>query len=446
MVSTRTEHLLVTLILVAFFILQINAIIHGGVIGQDFEYYHKASVFKAANDPIQWVFGSLARSSPPIYHLIIAQIYLLVGPNAWLFFTGLFNSLTNIAALVIYYYICSQMISSAMLRITALITVAFLPVVQITSIVLATDAVSQLPVLAIVLVFALLAKDQIKLTLGLIVITVATLIGVSTKYLAISLIGAVPVSFFVLWYVKKITLRAFLFCCSVFTILTAALAVYWISQRTENITDHFSPKMGGMAKPPGRINARSLLFFRSGDIYLLSAPASSDLLSPDKTAKASLFNSNYFSYPGLVCLGTFTDSLNIVHRSGRARVAQRLMELSMKTGVISAVLGLICAFGTSLISLKRVFRDRDINYATPLITTVVAGCWLVFMMGIMTRATMAYPYGYWLPRLIVPSIMLAVALAFTGLDILGGPIRKPFLVFLCGLAIFQSAVHIGVLL
>lgn len=448
MSSKRTEHLFVGLILAAFLIVQVNAVMRDAAMGQDFSV-HKSNVLKAAHDPIDWVCGSHARTSPPIYHLIIAPIYHLAGPNSWLFFTGLFNSLTNLAALIIYYHICSLMIKSVSLRLTALILVTFLPVVQITSVVLAADAVSQLPVFAIVLVFALLVKDQISLIPGLIVITLAALFCVSTKYLGITLIGTVPICFFLLWYLKVITLRTFLLFSAVFSVLTATLACYWINQRTANITDNFSPQMGGMAKPPTHINARSLLFFRLGDVDLLDAPQLyDDLISQDKSVKTSLYNSNYFSYPGLVCLGTFTDCLNIFQHRGaapfirRAPLTQSLMALSMKIGVVSTLLGCILATGASLRSLKRVFWDRDRNYAPPLITAVVAGGWLVFMMGIMARATMAYPYGYWFPRLIVPSIMLTVMLAFNGLDAISGPMRKPVCLFVFCFAIIQSALHI----
>ncbi|HKB89373.1 MAG TPA: hypothetical protein VKC60_02525 [Opitutaceae bacterium] len=138
------ENWAVVLILGLVATVQFHAVVHGGSIGQDFGM-HTRDVRNAANEPIKWLFGSFPRISPPLYHWLVSFIFRLCEGKGWIVATGFISALVNVATLWMLHRICREVISDAVIRVATLAFISFLPVSLITPVVLATDALNQLP-------------------------------------------------------------------------------------------------------------------------------------------------------------------------------------------------------------------------------------------------------------------------------------------------------------
>ena len=84
--------------------LDLNAVFHGGVEGQDF-YEHRSLAARTGRDPLKWVLQGRRRMDTPIYYLFSAAVMRAAGPEHWLVAIGIVNVLQNIAALATLYLI-----------------------------------------------------------------------------------------------------------------------------------------------------------------------------------------------------------------------------------------------------------------------------------------------------------------------------------------------------
>jgi hypothetical protein len=100
-------------------------------------------------------------------------------------------------------------------------------------------------------------------------LTTAVGILVSVKYTAICLIPASVAALLITRWTGLMDRRKAIQAILIFTLSTGFLGLYWIGQKQDNISVHFSPEMGrGIAKA-NQMNFRSIFFFRSGDLALL---------------------------------------------------------------------------------------------------------------------------------------------------------------------------------
>lgn len=418
---TKFETILVRGILLITFVVQANAIVHHGAYGQDFAL-HKKWVFFAVQHPIEWLFSAQDHPSPPVYHFLVSLVYRACDGIHWVAMTGLISALINAVTLRLFYALSRLLISNVTLRLSLLVLVAFLPVNLIHTVVLATDSVSQFPFLVILYALGTLCLGQISQQRALAYCTVASVVGFSTKYIAVSFLPAILCAVPLLCLAKILSWRRGLTFLAIFLCLGSSLEYYWLTQKKSNISANFSPQMGNLAEPPAKINLRSLLFFRPGDAYLLTAPTYGTLVRNYPSSPQSLYNTNYFSFPGLAIFGTFTDSFNIFQVKEREPVGYRMtrgqkgMALAVKIGLGVTVALLL---GTMLVLLAA-SRDLWVHHRPEAAAVLCIGlfgfAWLAFIMTLLPFATVGVLFGYWMPRLYIPSIMTIGLLGFYALD------------------------------
>jgi hypothetical protein len=418
--SDKRESLLAWVFIAIAASVQWNRVLKWGAVGQDFAI-HRDLMLLAARDPIGWLTAAHDRVDPPLYHLIIAAVYTTVGPTFWSVATGLLNSAANVFALRTLYNLTKICLTSSVLRIATVAFVGTLPVFAATSIVFATDAFCQLPVILTCYEFSasLLYPNRLRRALLVSVASVAFL--VSIKYIAVALIPAVVATICIVGRASRRNWRE-IFCASlIFVIPTTTLSLYWIFQKSQNVLVHFSPAMGGLTRPPPKLHVKNLLFFTPGDSYLLTAPCLNDIYISDKSVKRSLYNTNYFSYPGLLGLGIFTDFLLLFNPDRSKSLASQIAVKSALPIYLGAIL-LVMAGST--LAITHYFRKKTPQDLAILICMIFGGAWHLFIIAVLPLATMAMPYGYWTPRLILPSIMLYVIVAFSALDRISGRVRN----------------------
>jgi len=96
-------------------------------------------------------------------------------------------------------------------------------------------------------------------------------------------------------------------------------------------------------------------------------------------------------------------------------------------------------------SVRLVLQQGSREHLLWLLAFLVGAAWLGFMVCILPLVTSPFMAGYWLPRLVLPSIMIFGMLFFAGID------RLPFFrqnlvggILLC-LVTIQSLIHLSFL-
>ena len=125
-----------------YLIFQANAAFHHGSRGQDFER-HETSVVMASDHP--WWFLSRVNTvmpDPPLYYVLCGLVLNLTRATHYLEVIALLSALANMLAFLILYRLMRHLIASAVLRISCVIFLLFLPCLMTHSVVLASDALS----------------------------------------------------------------------------------------------------------------------------------------------------------------------------------------------------------------------------------------------------------------------------------------------------------------
>jgi len=440
-----------TIVFVVFLALELNAIFKGGAQGQDY-YYHRQLTLEMAQHPFSPSPGR--HLDPPLYYGVAAVVLRLFGLANWHGWTramGVVNVMFNLCALFFLYANARLMISNRFLRLGLLCFVAFLPAFAITSAVICTDALTPVWILVgLYFVGRAIYRDK-GLGLAFIACTIAAALSILSKFTAICLVPAFVLSVVLFVWCRLISFRRAIISSVIFLVITGGIELLLLAQHGESLGSNFTA-------PHKRLPVRSVLFFRSGDVDLLAAPSHWRLALSPKSDPPSFSLKSRYSYPALVCLGTFTDILDFFQdkaglkqeptepylggalKGKRSLFHQQMMEVALKGGFvwfIAILFSLPVFVMTALVKLFRYKSKTDLFY---IVLFLVGAAWLGFIASLLPLVVGAYGAGYWLPRLITPSIVLFLLLFFAGLD----RIRLPGSIASCifGLAIAQSVIHI----
>jgi hypothetical protein len=448
----RTEHLVAGLLILLIFALQISAAFRQGALGQDFTLHYQ-NMLIAASKPFDWVFGSYARTNPPLFYSFGGLIYNIVGKDVWPTVMGVVDSIPNILALGCIYLLSIWLISSPILRLSLLAFVGFLPAFQVPSVVFAADAFCQAPYFLgmVAVVGFFLGKVGVRSMVGGLTLAIGLL--VSLKYSAISLIPAGIGSLLIAGWVGRMTWKSTIISVIVFGLVTTVLGSYWIRQNPGNVSTHFNPAVSRTyGTKPNQMNLRSMLFFRAGDLSLLSGPSYWDLAPADRSTRQSLYQRNYFSYPGLLWFSTFSDALDIFQPKPKGGSVGKRTEFKKAVSRISCDLGLLWFIGIAVLvtiglvrAASATWRRLDIRESAIFVFGVFAVAWHFFIMALLPTVGMATVYGYWLPRLIVPALLSYAFLAFRTVSILNLWRFNWVKISFAGLVVCQCFLHILIL-
>jgi hypothetical protein len=117
----------------------------------------------------------------------------------------------------------------------------------------------------------------------------------------------------------------------------------------------------------------------------------------------------------------------------------------VRTGTLFSLASLLAVPLLTLMALRSCFRDRSSRGVMTLIPILLGLAFYLSIVVVMPFVPGAYTLGYWLPRLVAPSLLVFLACIFIALDRLPPPVKR-WLGWPClALVVFQSLVHISFL-
>jgi hypothetical protein len=418
------ENWAVFALLATYLVVQINAILHHGMWGQDF-IFHLKYIAQAYQDPYRyWTTYREGQNNPPLFHLLCAGVFRITRHVHSLEVISLIALSLNTLALYLLHRLSLRMMPSATMRLATFIFLVFLPVGMIHAIVLAADCVTTPSVVLLMYLLVRISesgsKPFWKFALWCVAASAALAFAVSVKFTSIALVPAAVVAVVAMWFGRRTgafrTAVALLLVVGPPALIGLGIYRQYKAQQTSNlgVNLHINPE-------ERELNIRSVLFFRAADEKLLRAPpynrdSGRGSLGVDKF---ELGIQNKYSYIGLLHLGVFTDVLNIYqydptdgYFGARSRHAQKRMTLAVKTALPYTFCALLaCPWLLLTSSWNVLVRRRRRDVPILIILTVSFAFWLVIV--IFLPFTGALGGGYWLPRLVVPALFGFFLITFT---------------------------------
>jgi len=433
-------------ILLVSFLVQGNALLHHGYMGQDYPQ-HSNSILHAMQTAHWWLHET---SNPPLLYWLGAFIHHITLSANYEAVLSLILVILNMFALYAWFKLSQSIIRSPLLRIAALLTLAFLPFRLIHSEVLATDGLAVLPFSLVILLFArMLRTRNPRKQLVLAALLSATLmLGLLAKY---TMVSAVAVTLLLLVFFRRSFASRATWVVALFLIVAipATLARSEYRHYRDSRTDE-------RWKQTWRheMQWRNLVFLKQADREILHAPSYDETILVNGEPVFNLSINNKHSYPALLHLSMYTDVLNIFqydetdwYFGARSEQNQSRMALTVKSAILLSALTVVAVVACLLRILFFLWRDRSQLACRPLREQVIV---LGFSLAFFANIACLLPYigyvyeaGYWLARLVMPALLGFIFIVFVFLDDYVKS-RRAHLVVLA-YAVGQAALHMSFL-
>lgn len=389
-----------------------------GYCGQDFDYHYNLLIgfpqtfsYKYTNPPAIYAFG---------------QAIGAFFSGTWMLeLTALALLIINTLSLWLWYSIIKRIITSREVRYAALLMSAFVPFRVVHSIVFAADALT-VPIFVSVtwLAIVLFEEPRKPLRTWVKIAGWATL-GVLSKYTFVGVLPALALIAFHELVIQK-SIRARLL------VAVTALVCLFVPLRVLLVQMDLSAKAQGVTmvsqwvgrSEDSEMGVRDLVMFGPRDAEVLSAP---------EYFRHQIYEPHKYSYPALLHLATFTDVLNYFQQ--KVDIARHVVDHKQQsTGIVrssgvtlrsrfavvaSLPFSLLAFVGTVLIgvaSLPRLLLNRGpVSRPLAIVAMLGLGFYAPVVVNI-TRVVGAYTAGYWLPRLVMPSLLTFLVLGFVLVD------------------------------
>ena len=430
--TVRPDRLAVGLVLAVYFVYQFNAILHHGSWGQDFVAHLMFSA-RAYQDPYKfWTTYIEGQNNPPLFHLFCAGVFKATRHVHSLEMISLITTVLNMGALLLLHRLSLRCIASPLVRVAAVVFLAFLPAGMIHAIVLAADGVATPTTVALMYTLVRLAEAGRRrwgefLVWGVFALLTLCL-AVSIKFTAVSLVPAAAAVIVAMWLARAADLPRTVVALLLVVLPAATLGfttyrhykTYQKSNLGVNMAiDPFSPET--------EINVRSLLLPRKADLKLLRDAPQYDAPSEfviDGHRRHEMAVPNRYSYLGLLHLGVFTDIMNIyqpdprdAYIGPRAPGPHRRMTIAARTAVPFTLCAVIAVPWMLFRTTYRVLRRRDgAAAALPVFAVLTVSFAFFLIIFLFIPFTGALAGGYWLPRLIIPALFGFFLVTFAFLD------------------------------
>lgn len=423
------SHLFMMSLLSLSFIQGLNAIYHQSYIGQDFV----AHLQHVTDFPLYLEKGwDHSWTNPPTLYFLAYIIRTYFTESYFLEATMVVLMTMNLLALGLLFHFLEKVFQSKWLLYSLFSILVFAPFRTSTGIVFSADSLTLLPfVLLISLTTRIFHRkrneDSTKFHWDWIAVGFALTLGIFCKYLFVGVTGFCGL----LWIDQFIKLKGLKFRTHVMKTAIIALAIptllfgyhVYKNRQYKNVpTQHQFRRVFSSAE----LTWVDLLLLKPNDIQLLSAPQYSE---DDRDSKSILVNHRY-SYFSLLHLASYTDILDLFQKVPSSRslqatpraltefartrtpLGQFLNQVSVSMalplsllaflGTVSALYGLI---------VKRSKESRQL--AIPLLMGLGFYFPIFFLLPFVANA---YVWGYWLPRLVAPSLIVFLILGFSFLD------------------------------
>ena len=416
---SRRDLLFLVLLSAAGFAVGLRGISHYGYIGQDFAFnrdrilsFSRSFAYSETNPPAFYWFGSFIRNHVSSAHYLQA--------------IALANLTLNSAALWLIYGFLWKGMHRLQLRYAAAAFATLVPFRVIHSVVLAADAFT-LPVFAVAAYFTLRLFGNPRSVLSWAGMTLSLCVGLLCKYTFVGLLP--PVALLLSIAIWRRLPRGERLLWSGIGILAVALPTgllaFQLIEGAKANSYHLTRKPWLPKDLPPAMRWSDILTLQKSDLRLLSAP---DYYG------GALYGFRAYSYIGLLHVSSFTDVLECFQpppRTGstdwnrttvdpiartRSPLSQSLQTVAVRWCIVYSALAIVgTLFCTVLSGLSLLFGRPMLADAVVVITALAIGFFLPVLLS-LHELTNPYVSGYWLPRLILPALLVFFALGFVMLD------------------------------
>ena len=420
------------------FLLSVLAAFRGGYVGPDYNT-HLARL-------IEWpkIFD-FSTTSPPTYYLLGHALFVVIGSNNGFPVTlSIIQAAINALTMWWFFLYSQRRFGSPLVHLALVFFLVFLPVRVIHATTIGTDS-TVVPIFVLLLfLFDKFLSEKNSAPQNAAYLGLGLTLAVGTKYSFMALLPAIFLIFACLWRKRAWSFKRFAAICTLTLLLPSALSLYsfWASSQAHgyNTEKHWLPP--GMAPD---MSYKDLFSVKLNDAQLFKAP---------EYFKREILAAHRHSYLALSHLGIFTDAMNLFQvltvpqRIDSVLIPDQKMRRPWKTSVMVAsmslgVLWTLCALiGTPWAlfqAIKNLWKDRlEREDAATLLGTA-------FFLLMFLPIPFVYAgalFGYWTPRLILPSLLCFSLAAFLLIDrkIVRISGKVAFAVLL--LVIAQSAIEV----
>lgn len=417
---TGRDRLFLGLLLAAGFAVGLRGILHYGYIGQDFLVHRRlilafpslprSVLYVQTTPPALYWLGSLVRGLAPAHYLEATALAFLVlnAAGLWIFYGFLWDSMVN-----------------WQLRYSAAAFATFVPFRLIHSIVIAADAFA-LPLFALAALFSLrlfARPGSLGAWAGL---SLSLSAGVASKYFFIGMVpaAAVLLAAAITWRLPgperlKWSVVGFLALAVPSEIFLLEMGES--SKAKGTVTDLVWLRKG----EPAVMRWRDILLLKESDLRLLSAP---------EYFRDRIYEVRKYSYPGLLHVSSVTDVMNLFQpppdtvptewgrraqepfpRDRTAR-SQGLQVLSVRLCLVYSAMAVAGTLWCAVLSARSLLRRVPLLPDAAVVMTVLAAGFFCPVFLSLTFLNDPYQAGYWLPRLVLPALLVFFSLGFVALD------------------------------
>jgi len=387
--------------LVLSFAISIFATFRGGYIGPDY-YTHFARLTEWSK-----VFD-FAASNPPGYYLVGYGLFRVIGSsNAFPITLSGLQAGVNLLALWAFFICSDRNFQSRSVQLALVFFLAFLPVRVIHATTIGPDCTT-IPLFVLVLfLFDRFLSEVGSTPWNACVLGLSLAIAILSKYSFMALLPAVLLLLICIAWKRQWKLQRFMSICALALLLPSAVVgfSFWASSRVHgyNTEKHWLPK--GM---PADMNFKDLFSLKRDDAQLFQAP---------EYFKRQILAAHKHSYLALSHMGVFTDPMNLFQdlsvpqtfgsvlipdQKTRRPWKTLVMQISMSMGTLWTITALI---GTALslwLAMRHLVQDK---LEREDLAAILGTAFFLLMFLPIPFVHGGALFGYWTPRLILPSLL-----------------------------------------
>jgi 4-amino-4-deoxy-L-arabinose transferase-like glycosyltransferase len=437
------------------FLISVFAAFRGGYIGGDYNT-HLERILNAGK------LFDFSVADPPIFVLVSQELLRFIGRNNGFVITlSIIQAAINALALWWFFLYSERRFKSPLLHLSLILFLTFLPVRIIHAASIGPDWLT-IPVFVLVLfLFDKFLSEETSTPKNAAFLGLALALGIWSKYSFMALLPAIFVIFAFLWWRRAWNLKRFVTICALSLVLPSALVLYssWQSFRVQGFTIHriWLPKEGVPGQP--EMNYKDLFSVKAADLELFKAPEEFKREPSDEGHYHVGFRrAHQHSYLGLSHMGIFTDPMNLFQDLPGPQSIDRFLHCDFKTrrpwktAVMVAAMSLgtlwtvLALAGTPWIfcgAVKDLWRDKLEREDA---TAFLGIAYFLLMFLPIPFVYWGCLYGYWMPRLILPSLLCFSWAGFLLLDRTIGAKSEKVASVVLAFVIVQSGIEIVTLI
>jgi 4-amino-4-deoxy-L-arabinose transferase-like glycosyltransferase len=416
-ISSIDRIYIIFLIIIAF-LLGLAGLYRYAYIGQDF-LPHRDNIlnfpqgytYQASNPVGLYWLGSLIHNHFTSKYYLEAITFLFI--------------IINTCALLGIYRLIWQMLDAWALRYAASALVTVVPFRVVHSVVLAADAFT-IPVFTVMVFLTLRLIERPKSIFAWLCLCVSLCVGILTKYTFIGVMAPLALIITHIIWKQIVGVQRIYWCFAALLMFALPLAIFLHtiveSKKAHGWTTSGHWKSAGADPIMGW---REILTLNPNDTQIFSAP---------EYLKDHLYEDRKFSYIALVYISTFTDCSNLFqgpppevskewsqrtqNEFGRTRTeqAKALMSQACIWSVPYIVFAIVGTAFCLLLSFPALLGKTSLlRKNTAIIALMAAGFYGPIIMS-LPHVSAPYGAGYWLSRLIMPSLIIFLLLGFIFLE------------------------------